>query len=78
MKVDEENNLTLIGAVQNYFKTIQLELCQQSSTHESKKAFFHKLEPGIEGRIVIINQDTLPHLLSQRQFKEKNDIGTCQ
>jgi len=68
--------MTLIRAVQTHFETLKklqtaLELRQQSSTRELEKAFFYKLEPRVEGRIVIIDQDTLHQLLSQRQFKDK-------
>jgi hypothetical protein len=47
------------------------KLQRQSSMEEMEKASC-KLEPRIEGRIVVLNEDTLPHLLSERQAWEKS------
>lgn len=47
------------------------KLQRQSSLEEMEKASC-KLEPRIEGRIVIINEETLPKLISDRQAWDKS------
>ena len=47
------------------------KLQRQSSMEEVEKTSC-KLEPRIESRIVVLNEDTLPHLLSERQAWEKS------
>lgn len=55
------------------------KLRRQSSMEEVEKASC-KLEPQIEGRIVVLNEETLVHLLSEREAWEKSveDILTLQ
>ena len=53
------------------------KLQRQSSMEEMEKASC-KLEPRIEGRIVVLNEETLPHLLSERETWEKSVTRTIR
>ena len=53
------------------------KLRRQSSMEEVEKASC-KLEPHIEGRIVVLNEETLGHLLGERQAWEKSVARTIR
>ncbi len=53
------------------------KLQRQSSIEEMEKASC-KLEPRIEGRIVVINEETLPQLISDREAWEKSVTRTIK
>jgi hypothetical protein len=53
------------------------KLRRQSSMEEVEKASC-KLEPRIDGRIVVLNEETLVHLLSEREAWEKSVARTIR
>ncbi|EFX89030.1 hypothetical protein DAPPUDRAFT_304700 [Daphnia pulex] len=53
------------------------KLRRQSSMEEVEKASC-KLEPRIEGRIVVLNEETLVHLMSEREAWQKSVAGTIR
>jgi 5'-nucleotidase len=66
-----EENVAVVPVDKSITRTRASKLQRQSSTEEVEKATC-KLEPRIEGRIVVLNEGTLPHLLSERQAWEKS------
>ncbi|XP_057370675.1 mannosylglucosyl-3-phosphoglycerate phosphatase-like isoform X1 [Daphnia carinata] len=71
-----EENVTA-EAVQPTTKQRAPKLQRQSSMEEMEKASC-KLMPRIEGRIVIINDETLPQLLSDRQLWDVHAVHTIR
>ncbi|KZR99063.1 Uncharacterized protein APZ42_005233, partial [Daphnia magna] len=71
-----EENVTA-EAVQPTTKQRAPKLQRQCSMEEVEKASC-KLMPGIEGRIVVINEETLPQLLSDRQLWDIHAVHTIR
>ena len=67
----------VIDVEKQIHRTRAPKLQRQSSMEEVEKASC-KLEPRIEGRIVILNDNTLPHLLSERQAWDKSVTRTIR
>lgn len=60
------------GVEPSNVKSVRAPKLQRQSSIEEMEKNSCKLEPRIEGRIVIINEETLPKLISDRQLWDKN------